>query len=79
LEYQTVKRSFSVIARAALAVLSPILACFGCGGGRDPAPPPPPKIRWRGEETGYQNTTELESNRRPEPAPEKQSQEIPKP
>jgi len=74
-----VKCSLSLILKAALAILSPLLASFGCGSRGPAAPPPPPKIRWRGEETGYQNTTELESNRRPEPAPGKQSQEIPKP
>jgi hypothetical protein len=70
------KRPFSLILRAALAIVSPLLACFGCGGSRGPSSPPPnPKVRWRGEETGYQNTTQLQSSRRSDPATNTHKQE----
>jgi len=61
------KRSFSLIAKAALAILSSLLACIGCGGNRNSSTPPPsPKIRWRGEDTDYRNVTESEPKRWPD-------------
>ena len=58
------KRSLSLVVKTTLAMLSSLLAFFGCGGNRDPsAPPSKPKIRWRGEETDYRNVTETEPNR----------------
>jgi hypothetical protein len=62
------KRSLSLAVKSVLAMLSSLLAFFGCGGNRDPsAPPAKSKIRWQGEETDYRNITEGEPNRRPDP------------
>lgn len=73
------KRSFSLILQAFLTILSPLLACFGCSSRSPSAPPSSPKIRWRGQETDYHHTTELESPRRPDPVSDPQSQEVQKP
>jgi len=64
------KHSLSLILKAALAIVSPLLALFGCGGSRNPAPPPaPPKIPLarRGDRLPEHHGSE--SNRRPERHP----------
>lgn len=73
------KRSLSLIVHVFLTILSPLLACFGCSSRSPSAPPSSPRIRWRGQETDYDNAAELESPRRPGPASASQSQKVQKP
>jgi hypothetical protein len=75
----TLKQSLSVTLKAALAILSSLLACIGCGGNRESsAPPLSPKIRWRGEDTDYRNVTQSEAKRGPD-QPAAKSEEIQNP
>ena len=51
------KRSLSVAVELLLKLGSCLAACIGCSSKTPPDPEQPGVIRWKGQITGYDNTT----------------------